>query len=110
MLRNLDGYYFRAKRDGKWCDICFTDLTEIEAIKIIKDKTDEWLNSLYKGLVEVENNIFDSLLDNEKDEVNKLFILETPIDTPYTKVMKARYNILSMAEKFDIVSVNCYVE
>lgn len=28
--RELDGCYFRIQRDGKWQNICFSDLTEIE--------------------------------------------------------------------------------
>ena len=36
---NLDGVYFRVKRNGKWDNICFSDLTEDEqdvAIEIVK--------------------------------------------------------------------------
>lgn len=28
MQRNLDGVYFRVERDGKWQNICFSDLTK----------------------------------------------------------------------------------
>lgn len=28
--RDLDGVYFRTRRDEKWCDICFSDLTDEE--------------------------------------------------------------------------------
>jgi hypothetical protein len=30
MNRDLDGIYFRVLRDGKWDNICFSDLTEDE--------------------------------------------------------------------------------
>ena len=30
MDRNLDGCYFRVKRDDKWQNVCFSDLTEKE--------------------------------------------------------------------------------
>lgn len=32
MNRNLDGYYFRVKRDGKWDNICWSDMTDEERI------------------------------------------------------------------------------
>lgn len=44
--RNLDGCYFRVKRDSKFENICFTDLTVEEQEKVIDGKTDEWLKSL----------------------------------------------------------------
>ncbi len=30
MQRNLDGVYYRTERDGKFADVCFTDLTTEE--------------------------------------------------------------------------------
>ena len=27
VVRNLDGFYLRVERDGKWVNRCFTDLT-----------------------------------------------------------------------------------
>jgi hypothetical protein len=46
MNRNLDGVYFRIKRDNKWRNICFSDLTEDERNKMMKDRSVEWLQSL----------------------------------------------------------------
>ena len=40
MNRNLDGVYFRVKRDDKWQNICFTDLTNEETDTILKDRTE----------------------------------------------------------------------
>ena len=34
--RELDGIYYRVERDGKWCNLCFTDLTTSEQEKMIK--------------------------------------------------------------------------
>ena len=34
-IRNLDTCYFRAKRDGKWENLCFTDLTEEEQKEVL---------------------------------------------------------------------------
>lgn len=57
MIRNLDGCYFRAKRDDKWTSVCFTDLEPKEAEEKIINKSDEWLESLYNHLYEVVQNI-----------------------------------------------------
>ena len=46
MQRNLDGVYFRVKRDGKWQNICFSDLTNEERDKVTANRSDEWLRSL----------------------------------------------------------------
>ena len=36
MNRNLDGIYFRIKRNNKYESICFSDLTEDEMDEILK--------------------------------------------------------------------------
>lgn len=46
MNRNLDGVYFRIKRDDKWQNICFSDLTEDERQEMMKNRSIEWLKSL----------------------------------------------------------------
>ena len=52
MQRNLDGVYFRIKRDDKWLDICWTDLTQEERNQIGEDKPLDW----WKGLAEILTN------------------------------------------------------
>lgn len=51
-IRDLDGFYFRVKRDGKWQNICFSDLTPDEKMEVGKDKSLEWWRSLAIGLGE----------------------------------------------------------
>ena len=46
MNRNLDGVYFRVKRDDEWQNICFSDLTEDERNEMMKGRSIEWLQSL----------------------------------------------------------------
>lgn len=46
MNRNLDGCYFRTRRDGKWQNICFSDLTDEERGAVCKGRSAEWLQSL----------------------------------------------------------------
>lgn len=61
MNRNLDGVYFRIKRDDEWQSICFSDLTEEEMDEIMKDRPTEWLCSLCKILGKTIKNIGDQL-------------------------------------------------
>ena len=44
--RNLDGVYFRVQRDGKWDNICFSDLTDEEKMKVMNDRNIEWFKSM----------------------------------------------------------------
>lgn len=46
MDRNLDGVYFRVNRNGKWCNVCFSDMTHEERETVIGERTGEWWKSL----------------------------------------------------------------
>lgn len=46
MDRNLDGCYFRVERNGKWENICFSDLTKEEREKVSENRNAEWFKSL----------------------------------------------------------------
>lgn len=37
IIRNLDGVYYRAKRNGEWLNLCFSDLTTAEQDAILSD-------------------------------------------------------------------------
>lgn len=50
--RNLDGAYFRVERDGKWMNLCFSDLTETERNKIMGDKAVPWFISMCNHLAD----------------------------------------------------------
>lgn len=50
MNRDLDGIYFRVKRDGKWDNICFSDLTDEEMDVVLEGRDTEWLKSVCKIL------------------------------------------------------------
>jgi len=52
MNRNLDGCYFRIERDGKWQNICFSDLNMAERDKVMEGKSVEWLKSLCRHLAD----------------------------------------------------------
>ena len=42
MNRNLDGIYFRVKRNGKYENVCFSDLEPDEIEEICADRSTEW--------------------------------------------------------------------
>lgn len=44
--RNLDGVYFRVKRDGKWDNVCFSDLTDEERNEVMDGRDIEWFKHL----------------------------------------------------------------
>ena len=46
MRRDLDGVYFRVKRDGKWGNACFSDMTPEEIEELLVGRTAEWWKSL----------------------------------------------------------------
>lgn len=50
MNRDLDGIYFRVKRDGKWDNVCFSDLTDEEMDAVLEGRDVEWLKSVCKIL------------------------------------------------------------
>lgn len=69
MNRELDSCYFRVERDGKWQNICFSDLTEEEMEKVTKGRSEEWLRSLAIYLGQRIRAIGDQLdIVNSKDD------------------------------------------
>ena len=57
MNRNLDGCFFRVQRDGKWQNICFSDLSNAERDQICHGKSKEFLQSLCLHLADVIREI-----------------------------------------------------
>ena len=72
--RNLDGVYFRVKREGEWKNVCFSDLTDGEIVEVIGDRKPEWWKSLAMEMRRVVRAIGDMMdivggdVDKEKDE------------------------------------------
>lgn len=59
--RNLDGVYFRVERDGRWEDLCFTDLTEDEQEGIMYGKSDMWLREMVVVMADSLREVGDRL-------------------------------------------------
>lgn len=51
-IRDMDGIYFRVQRDGKWENLCFSDLTSEEQDRMMTGRSEEWLKSLAKHLAD----------------------------------------------------------
>lgn len=70
MNRNLDGCYFRVERDGKWQNICFSDLNAQERDAVCKDRSAEWFKSLAFHLADCLKAIGDqfNIAEAEDDE------------------------------------------
>ena len=61
MNRNLDGIYFRVKRDEKWDNICFSDMTQDEMENVMNNRDIDWLKSMCVQLGRTIRNIGDQL-------------------------------------------------
>lgn len=44
--RRMDGVFFRVCRDGKWQNICFSDLTNDERTQVLDKRDAVWLRGL----------------------------------------------------------------
>lgn len=60
MKRDLDGIYFRVERDGKYCSVCLTDLTDEEYEKLTADREAGWYQSALDHLRDVIREIGDA--------------------------------------------------
>lgn len=65
MNRDLDGVYFRIKREEKWDNICFSDLTESEMNEVLKEKDENWTKSLTKILNQALDTLISYIHNNE---------------------------------------------
>ena len=63
MNRNLDGCYFRVKRDDKWQNVCFSDLTPVERDELFEnsDRSAVWWKSLAYHLADCLRHLGDEL-------------------------------------------------
>ena len=61
MNRNLDGIYFRVKRNDEWLNVCFSDLSDDEMEEVMQDRPVEWLKDMCKILGNTIKDIGDQL-------------------------------------------------
>ena len=75
MNRELDGVYFRVKRNEKYETICFSDLTKEEREHVLEGRDAGWMKSLCCHLADRLKPIGDQFgiasinaMDDERDE------------------------------------------
>ena len=102
MNHNLDGVYFRVKRDDKWQNICFTDLTNEETNTILKDRTGTWLLSMLEVLLNVYDKVISVVSDEELKDINDLLIDYRMFDSLKFSVVALQKNIKIVAYCADI--------
>lgn len=64
MNRNLDGIYFRVKRDDKWQNICFSDLTADEREELFEGENQKsaiWWRAVAYHLADCLKKLGDDL-------------------------------------------------
>lgn len=106
MNRNLDGVYFRVKRDDKYQNICFTDLTEEETEEVLNGKSDAWLWSLLAIMFGVYRNIKKQLSAAELEQARKSMIEYWYCSTIKDELLAIKYDILCMANIAGLVNKN----
>ena len=55
--RNLDGIYFRVEREGKWCNVCLSDMTTEERKKCL----DRWDKDALVRTIDILCNVIQEL-------------------------------------------------
>lgn len=60
-FRELDGVYFRMERNGKYQNICFSDMTEEEMDRILEKQDTIWLRNMCKILGKTLRDMGDQL-------------------------------------------------
>lgn len=70
--RDLDGCYFRVQREGKWHNLCFSDLTDEERLEATKGKSLYWHQRMLEYMTKQLRNVgdhFDIMAGDEHEEV-----------------------------------------
>lgn len=48
--RNLDGYYYRVKRDDRWQSVCLSDMSDAELCEVLRFLRRKDLEAIVRGL------------------------------------------------------------
>ena len=102
--RNLDGVYFRINREGKWQNICFTDLTDDEVREVTEGRSESWLTSLFDRLVEVLNEVSDIInREGVAKATESTLLLLNKEKVSVDKLIKIKNIIRNFADFYDII-------
>ena len=105
MNRNLDGVYFRVKRDDRWQNICFTDLTNEETNTILEDRTEVWLLSMLEVLLNVYDKVISVVSDEELNNIKDLLIDYRMFDSLKFRVVALQKNIKIVAHCTNVSAI-----
>ena len=105
MNRTLDRVYFVVKRDDKWQNICFTDLTNEETDTILKDRTEVWLLSMLEVLLNVYDKVISVVSDKELNDIKDLLIDYRMFDSLKCSVVALQKNIKIVVYCTDISAI-----
>jgi len=73
-VREIDGVYIRAERNGNWCNRCFTDLTAEEQQSFLDSLDTDGLKRmclLIAGALRSVGDQFDIIRKDSEDEANE---------------------------------------
>lgn len=59
--RDLDGVYFRVEREGRWQNVCFSDMTPQEREEAMEGRGEEWLRSMCVILADALRSVGDEM-------------------------------------------------
>lgn len=103
MDRYLDGIYFRVKRDGKYENICFSDLTEEEMRNFLNEKDKGYKDSLIAYLRKYINKTFTFVLpEKEKSDLMNSRIDKMIADRDTDKCVVLGKLLHAIGDEFDI--------
>lgn len=66
--RNLDNVYFRVKRDNRWDNVCFSDMTEAERDSVMLGESEAWLREMCNIMARTLREVGDKLNIVRQDE------------------------------------------
>ena len=106
MIRDLDGMYFRVKRNDKYCNLCITDLTYDELLDVILDRGDAWYESVFDYLINVYGELLKIVYDEDECEEHIIALVGflDKYATPKHKVVEIVGVIQSFADEYNIVN------
>ena len=102
MNRNLDGVYFRIKRDEKFENICFSDLTEEEKDEVLDGRSREWIMGLIDRIIVVYEEYTGIDISGFIDKMEEEGLDSLPVLKDLAK-MFAR-NLKDLGDTFNIIA------
>lgn len=106
MIRDLDGMYFRVKRNDKYCNLCITDLTYDELLDVMQDRGDVWYESVFDYLINIYGELLKVVYDENECEEHIIALVGflDKYSTPKDKVVEIVGVIQSFADEYNIVN------